>query len=344
MMTITRSGCRSKPRRGRSAGWAILLFVSVFATMGITHAEARIVPAGEAADEVIACGTTSCLQSALKKVTPGQRIVLAPGTYTGSFSSDVNGTASQPIRMESEEPANPAILSGYAVGSGYSLRIRGDYWIISNLKFINAQKGIILDHSNHTLITDVEVYETGFEGVHFRDGSSYSTIQNSRIHDTGLTGSGYGEGVYVGSAEGASYNQNTHYNTIRNVVFGPNVAAEHVDIKERTIGTVVENCTFYGEGISGANYADSFIDVKGNNAVIRNNIGYQNDNSHIADAFQVHQVISGWGINREFSHNALYLTDPSVDVIGAYGNATATAIQNIRTPAGNMYKGNVTVQ
>lgn len=344
MMTTTSSGCGRKPRRRRRAGLAILLLVIVFATIGTAHAESRSVPAGKAADEVIACGTTSCLQSALKKVTPGARIVLAPGTYTGSFSSDVNGTASQPIRIESEDPANPAVLSGYAVGSGYSLRIRGDYWVISNLKFTNAQKGIILDHSNHTLITGVEVYETGMEAVHFRDGSSYSTIQNSRIHDTGITGPGYGEGVYVGSAEGASYNPNTHYNTIRNVSFGPNVAAEHVDIKERTIGTVVENCTFYGEGISGANYADSFIDVKGNNAVIRNNIGYQNGNSQIADAFQVHQVVSGWGINNEFSHNTLYLTDPSVYVIGAYGNATATAIQNTRSPAGNMYKGNVTVQ
>lgn len=213
-----------------------------------------------------------------------------------------------------------------------------------NPRLRQAQEGIILDHSNPTLITDVEVYETGMEAVHFRDGSSYNTIGNSRIHDTGKTGPGYGEGVYVGSAEGAGYNQNTHYSTIRNVVFGPNVAAEHVDIKERTIGTVVENCTFYGEGISGANYANSFIDVKGNNAVIRNNIGYQNGNGNIADAFQVHQVVSGWGLNNEFSHNTLYLTDPSVYVIGAYGSATATAIQNARTLAGNMYKGHVTVQ
>ncbi|WP_210429331.1 right-handed parallel beta-helix repeat-containing protein [Paenibacillus dendritiformis] len=343
-MTTTNSGCGRKPGRGRRAGWAILLLVSMLAALGTAHAEPRSVPADKTADEAIACGTASCLQNALKKVAPGQRIVLAPGTYTGSFSSDVNGTASQPIRIESKDPANPAVLSGYNAGSGYSLRIRGDYWIISNLKFTNAQKGIILDHSNHTLITGVEVYETGMEAVHFRDGSSYSTIQNSRIHDTGKTGPGYGEGVYVGSAEGASYNPNTHYNTIRNVIFGPNVAAEHIDIKERTLGTVVENCTFYGEGISGANYADSFIDVKGNGAVIRNNIGYQNGNSHIADAFQVHQVVPGWGMNNEFSHNTLYLTAPSVYVIGAYGNATATAIQNTRSPEGNMYKGNVTVQ
>jgi hypothetical protein len=71
-MTTTSSGCGIKRRRGRSAGWAILLFIIVFATMGNAHAESRSVVAGEAADEVIACGTASCLQSALKKVAPGQ--------------------------------------------------------------------------------------------------------------------------------------------------------------------------------------------------------------------------------------------------------------------------------
>ncbi|WP_244878807.1 carbohydrate-binding protein [Paenibacillus lautus] len=51
--------------------------------------------------DLIACSTTSCLQSALKNVVPGKRIVLAPGTYTGSFSTDVEGTALQPIVIES---------------------------------------------------------------------------------------------------------------------------------------------------------------------------------------------------------------------------------------------------
>ncbi|WP_019422242.1 right-handed parallel beta-helix repeat-containing protein [Paenibacillus sp. OSY-SE] len=289
----------------------------------------------------ISCSTASCLSSALKNVMPGNKIVLAPGTYKGSFSSDVNGTAEQPIIIQSEDPANPAVLSGHSTGSGFSLRVRGDYWNVRDLQFTNAQKGIILDHSNHTLITNVEVYNIGSEGVHFRDGSSYSTIQNSNIHHTGRTSPGYGEGVYVGSAEGASYNQATHYNTIRNVVIGPHVTAEHIDIKERTLGTVVENCTFYGEGISGKNYADSFIDVKGNEAVIRNNVGYQDSNSNIIDAFQLHQIVAGWGINNKFTNNTLHLDDPAVYVVAGYGNASASATQNTRIPAGNMYKGNI---
>ncbi len=304
--------------------------------------QAAIFPA--LSNDVLSCSTSSCLSSTLKNVTPGKRIELAPGTYTGSFSSDVDGTEALPITIQSQDPANPAVLSGYSTGSGFSLRIRGDHWIIRDLTFTNAQKGILLDHSNHTLITNVEVHNIGYEAVHFRDGTSYSTIENAYIHDTGKTGAGFGEGVYVGSANGASYDPNTHYNTIRNVVFGPNITAEHIDIKERSIGTLVEGCTFYGDGISGANYADSFIDVKGNEAVIQNNIGYQNGNSVIVDAYQLHEIIPGWGQNNVFENNSVYLTDPSVFVIGAYSRTSAIAIQNTRSPAGNMYKGNVTVQ
>ncbi|TYP74038.1 carbohydrate-binding protein [Paenibacillus methanolicus] len=301
-------------------------------------------PPQEPAAGTIPCSTASCLHGALKNVQPGQRIALAAGTYTGSFSSAVNGTAAAPITIESADPNNPAILSGYSAGSGYALQVTGDYWVIRKLKFTNAQKGIMLDNANHALITGVEVYNIGYEGVHFRDGSSHGTIENSHVHDTGKTNAGFGEGVYVGSADGASYNPNTHHNTIRNVVIGPNVTAEHIDIKERTIGTLVEYCTFYGEGISGANYADSFIDVKGNEAIIRNNVGYQNDNNVLVDAFQLHEIIAGWGINNQFMNNTVHLTNSAVYVVGAYSNSNAIAKGNTRSPAGNMYRGNVTVQ
>jgi hypothetical protein len=40
-------------------------------------------------------------------------------------------------------------------------------------------------NSINNLITNVEVYNIGDEGVHFRDGSSYNTLDNSNIHDTG---------------------------------------------------------------------------------------------------------------------------------------------------------------
>lgn len=328
---------------GTSASWGVWDARETCGNGGGRDEGGRFEPEPHSASNDTSCASSSCLHSALKNAVPGGRIVLEPGTYTGSFSSDAGGTSEQPIVIESRDAANPAVISGYSAGSGYALRVRGDHWIIRNLKLTNAQKGILLDHSNHTLVSGVEVFNIGYEAVHFRDGTSYSTIENSRIYNTGKTGPGFGEGVYVGSAEGASYDQNTHYNTIRGVIFGPNITAEHIDIKERSIGTLVENCTFYGKGISGANYADSFVDVKGNGAIIRNNTAYQNGNSVIVDAFQLHEIVPGWGISNEFSNNTVFLSDPDVYVIAAYGNTSATASQNTRSPAGNMYKGNVTV-
>ncbi|MVO99299.1 sheath polysaccharide-degrading enzyme [Paenibacillus sp. N10] len=269
--------------------------------------------------------------------------MLAPGVYTGTFSSAGEGTPLNRITIESQDAANPAVISGYSAGGGYALKVTGDFWTIRNLKFTNAQKGIILDHSNDSLISGVEVYGIGYEGVHFRDGSSRGRIENSYIHDTGTVNKGFGEGIYVGSAEGSGYNQAVHDTVIRGVRLGPNVAAEHIDIKERTSGTIVEDCIFNGTGISGENYADSFIDVKGNNASIRNNTGYRNGNVLVKDAFQLHQIVAGWGINNHFSGNQLFLDNANAYVIAASNGTQAFASQNVRTPAGNLYTGNVTV-
>ena len=294
---------------------------------------------------VVGCSTVSCLQSEFTNAQPGDDIVLAAGvTFTGTFKSAVNGTAAKPITLESSSATNLAIIAGTSVGGGYVFDLSGDYWVIKNLKFTNAQKGIVLDNSNNTVIDTVEVYNIGEEGVHFRDGSSYNTLKNSYVHDTGQSVADYGEGVYVGSDNGKwnTYNPAANYNTIDNDRIGPNVAAEHVDIKEGTTGTVVENCTLNGTGISGANYADSFIDVKGNDASIHNNTGSRNGNPKIADAFQVHVQVSGWGQNADFSNNTVYLDDSTEYVVNAASGATAKVHNNTRSPSGNMYNGSVT--
>ena len=101
----------------------------------------------------------------------------------------------------------------------------------------------------------------------------------------------------ISSKSTTEYGHECHYNTIKNCKLGPNVAAEHVDIKEYTIGTTVENCTFDGTGMSGENSAKSFINIKGNDCVIRNNIGYRNGCTAIQRAFEQNDVVEGWGQN-----------------------------------------------
>ena len=300
------------------------------------------------------CSSTAELQLALKNVQPGDRIMLKPGIYTGEknnsgysyahFYSGKQGTAAKPIIIESEDPSDPAILEGNSGDWGYVLYITGDYWEVRNLKIRTGKKGIMLDKSNYSLIYGCEVFEIGEEGIHLRDGSSHNIIENCNLHDIGLFNPGYGEGVYVGSDKGKwdQFEKACDHNIINNCIFGPHVAAEHIDIKEGTTGTIVEHCLFNGTGITGENSADSFIDVKGNNSIIRNNIGHRNSNFKIVDAFQVNERVPGWGIDNEFYGNTLYLDNFHPYIINVK-KGSAKASDNIRIPEGNKYKGRVKV-
>lgn len=297
-----------------------------------------------AATRTINCSDVTCLKNALTNAKAGDDIVLAAGTtFKDKFVGTASGTSSNPITIRSASTSSLAVLNGGGTGSGYGLQITGNYWVIKNVKVTNSQKGIMLDNSNNTVIDNVEVYNVGQEAVHFRDGSSNNVIKNSKIHDTGLADPEFGEGVYVGSDKGkwSTYAKEADNNRITNLTFGPNVSAEHVDIKEGTTGTIVENSTFNGTGISGANYADSFIDVKGNDVIIRKNTGNRNNNSKIVDAFQVHQQVSGWGLNAQFLDNTLNLNTATPYVVNAASGTTAKASGNVRVPSGNMYTGSV---
>ncbi len=297
------------------------------------------------------------LVQALQNVKPGETIVLKSGvTFTGDktvsgnngayFYSGVDGTVDKPITIESQDTKNLATLEGTDNTSGYVLYITGDYWVIKDLKIRNGNQGIMLDNSNDTLISNVEVYNIGQEGIHLRDGSSNVVVDNCIVHDTGQNKPGFGEGIYVGSdyKKWETYKKEADNNTIKNCTLGPNVAAEEIDIKEGTTGTVIENNTFNGIGISGVNYADSFIDVKGNQVIIRDNIGNQNNNSIIVDAIQIHQQQPGWGLDAKIYDNTFNLDTSNEYVVNAAANTNASVYNNTRSPEGNMYKGNIIVE
>ena len=194
------------------------------------------------------------------------------------------------------------------------MHITGDYWVLEHLLLTNAQKGIVLDNSNHTVIRSCEIANTGAEAVAIRDGSSYCLVQQCSIHDTGLVTPGYGEGVYIGSAYSTSgFDYKCDYNRVDGCVFR-NVAAEHVDVKEYTTGTEISGCTFHGEGMTGENYAGSFLDIAGNDCYVHDNTGYRDGNSKIVAAFELHEQVSGWGYHSHFANNTLYMDRPYGEV------------------------------
>ncbi|MBQ2264099.1 MAG: right-handed parallel beta-helix repeat-containing protein [Oscillospiraceae bacterium] len=261
--------------------------------------------------------TAQELLDAMRNAQPGDVIRAASGTYdctacqgSQKFDSSAEGTTEAPITLTAADPENPPVLTGNGTEHGYVLHITGDHWILDNLKVTTAQKGIVLDNSNHSVIRSCEVSETGAEAIAIRDGSSYCLVQDSYIHDTGLVTPGYGEGIYIGSAKSTSgYAYECDHNVVDGCTFR-NVAAEHVDVKEYTTDTEIMHCTFYGDGMTGANNAGSFVDIAGNEVNVHDNIGYRNGNTQIAAAFELHEQVEGWGYRCTFTDNTVYMDQP----------------------------------
>jgi chitodextrinase len=273
--------------------------------------------------------TAAAIQNAMKNATAGAVIRIAPGTYTGDrtnsgdpqtagdgkptgvFYSGSNGGAANRIVLRGCDPSNPPVLRGNSDRDGsYGIHLTGDHWEIRDLIVQDAQKGIMLDNANRVLISNVVVHDVGDEAVHFRDGSSYNTIEHSRIYNTGGRVAGYGEGLYVGSDGGSStYEHTVVDNVIRYVRFDGGITAEHIDVKEGATGTIIEYNNFNGTGISGANSADSFVDIKGVNTTVRHNTGRRNGNASVVDAFQVrtHGSCCATGTNNKFHDNSVHL-------------------------------------
>lgn len=340
----------------RSASFGILR-----ATWALPCALALLLlaPRPAQADCPNALTTAAAIQSAMKNAAPGTTILIAPGTYVGlrsksgdrsgkgHFYSGKAGTAENPIVLKNCDPTRPVILSGDSTNDGsYVLHLTGSHWVVEDIIVTNGTKGIMLDNANHNVLRRMEVHTTGDEAVHVRDGSSHNLLERIRIHDTGLVRPGYGEGIYVGSDSTATYEHAVIGNTIRSAHFSGGVDGEHIDIKEGAEGTIVEFCIFEGSGMSGAHFADSFIDVKGVNSTVRHNVGYRRGNEKIRDGFQVRLMTGVYpsGSMNVFHDNKVDLEASSGVLLRALtGTVGTSAYANARVGGGKLYSGNIAV-
>jgi len=300
--TAQAGGSRTNPRKHKAPGVPPSVNPP---TTGPPSVAPPSIPGSSSPTDVgtIAVSSSAALSVALATALPGQTILLADGVYLGKFTASASGTANYPITLRG---SRAAILTAGGVKKGYGLHITGSYWAVQGISVTQSGKGIVLDGSQHTVLSGVDVGFTGDEGVHFRRGSSYSSIISSSVHDTGLKAPGFGEGVYIGSAHSnwatvmgsASIPDKTDHVVVQgNKIY--NTAAEGVDVKEGTTAGLLLGNVFTNAGYSGANSGDSWVDVKGNSYTISGNSG----SGTKTDAFQVHQAVAGWGNNNVFSGN-----------------------------------------
>ena len=256
---------------------------------------------------------TEEIYNAVENAKAGDLIKVESGEYDLSgktLKASADGTEEQHIIIKALDSEKPPVFKGETTETGYVMHITGDYWNVEGIVFTNAQKGIVLDNSNHSAISGCEIHTVGAEAIAVRDGSSYCTIEKCNIHDTGLVFHGYGEGVYIGSSKDKTeFDFKCDHNKVIDCTF-KNVAAEHIDIKEYTTDTEISGCTFYGDGMTGENYAGSFIDIKGNDCYVHDNTGYRNGNPKIVAAFEIHEQVQGWGYHQVFENNTLFMDQP----------------------------------
>ncbi len=251
--------------------------------------------------------TAAELQAALAAATPGRTIRLAAGVYRGSFVITRPGTAASPVTLTG--PADAVLVNDGPSGSGpdcpvptpdwdpgYGLWLHdAPHWNLAGFTVRESKKGIVVDNSHHTVIDRVRVHHVDEEAVHFRRSSADSVLRDSTISHTGLVRQGYGEAVYIGSAgsnwachgNSGGVDRSDRVRVLGNRI-GPNVTAEHVDVKEGTFGGVIRGNTFDGAGISGQNSADSWVDVKGIGYVVEGNTGAFAPPGTFANGYETH--------------------------------------------------------
>ncbi len=253
--------------------------------------------------------TSSELTSALARAEPGTTIALSDGTYSGRFTLSRSGTASAPIRVVG---GRGAVLDGGSTANGYVLHLdRADHVRLEGFTVRGGQKSVVIDESSNDVLTGLDLGRTGCEVVLLRNFSRDNLVEGNEIHDSGLATPGYGEGVYIGlsasnwSSTSQSRTGGAPDTSDRNRVVGNHIVrttAESVDVKEGTTGGVVAGNTFDATGLSGANYADSWVDVAGNGYRVEGNTGL-NPGGVLLDGFQTHVIRAGWGEDNVFAAN-----------------------------------------
>ncbi|AFR10967.1 right-handed parallel beta-helix repeat-containing protein [Nocardiopsis alba] len=260
------------------------------------------------------------LEEALAQARPGDTIELDGGTYTGAFVITTAGTADAPITLtgpsdavlvNDETPSGSGCPTPETHAGGYGLWFyEADHWNVEGVTVADSKKGIVIDRSDDVHLSGIEVRDVEDEGVHFRSSSSDGSIRDSRIRDTGLVQPGFGEGVYLGSAVSnwGCYGTDDGVDRSDRIEvtgnhFGPYVRGEHIDVKEGTSDGLIADNTFDGQGISGQNFADSWVDVKGNGYLFEGNVGTFTAPGVFAHGYTSTQQVDGQGCGNVFRDN-----------------------------------------
>lgn len=292
--------------RLRAAAAALLLLAAPLVGVAATPAAAD----SGCPTPTVTVSTPVQLAAALAGAQPGDSIQVGPGTYDGNWTASTPGTEAEPIWLCGED----ATLTNDGPTGGYGLHLDGaSWWHVRGLTVTWAAKGIIVDHATHVEIASNIVHDIGDEAIHLRSFTTDSLVAGNTVHNTGQRRDKFGEGVYVGSANGnwSVYTGGQPDTSDRNVVQGNVIyatTAEPVDVKEGTTGVQLLANTLSGSGLTLAG-GDSCVDFKGNYGLVSGNTCTDVPGGDGYDGYQVHHNkliklgLGDWGLHNELTGN-----------------------------------------
>ena len=144
----------------------------------------------------------------LQQLQPGDRLLLAPGSYSGGLPlHQLHGTEKAPIVIESADPAQPAVLLGREGHNTVSLR-DASYLVVRGLKLdgqnipvdaVKAEHGHEVVH--HVLLEGLTIVGHGeaqsIIGISTKAPAAFWTIRNNLIV-------GAGTGMDLGDSDGSA--------------------------------------------------------------------------------------------------------------------------------------------
>lgn len=129
------------------------------------------------------------LQSALRKLQPGDRLVILPGNYAGSWAIDAScaaGSKEQPIEVHAK--VNAVLKPD---GNLPPLRVSQKGWTLIGLEIVPGKStgpALEIAGAQDLLISHAHLHDGRGDGVRIEPGSERITIEKSHIHIFGARG------------------------------------------------------------------------------------------------------------------------------------------------------------
>jgi hypothetical protein len=235
--------------------------------------------------------TVTELTSALSQAVAGECNLLAPGTYTlgASLSIARGGTATSPVIVQGAGSSTIIDVNRQTV------TLDASYLHLRKLRLTNFPTvGFWLRGVTGDVLDSIEVDHSQQEAIAIKDGSNHNVIENSLIHDTGLSNGQYAEGIYIGnSGESAPLDFGVTDNQILNNHFGPYVRAEAIDAKEGSDRTIIRGNYIDGTGAFYYSGTGTLVAIKSSGVIIDSNYFQQGMNQAVAFEAPVASVMTG---------------------------------------------------